>query len=132
MSAIVSSSFPSILPKRIFSVLRTHATVIFRRIAPMLLSKPVVATDWSSTTEFCRPEHSIPVPYRMVPVKPGEYFTSMKEWAEIDVPAAAAALRRLFESPALRAELGQKARAFVLDHFSVAAVKRDIEAFLDA
>ena len=98
----------------------------------MLLSKPVVATDWSSTTEFCRPEHSIPVPYRMVPVKPGEYFTSMKEWAEIDVPAAAAALRRLFESPALRAELGQKARAFVLDHFSVAAVKRDVEAFLDA
>ena len=98
----------------------------------MLLSKPVVATDWSSTTEFCRPEHSIPVPYRMVPVKPGEYFTSMKEWAEIDVPAAAAALRRLFESPALRAELGQKARAFVLDHFSVAAVKRDVVAFLDA
>jgi glycosyltransferase involved in cell wall biosynthesis len=98
----------------------------------MLLSKPVVATDWSSTTEFCRPEHSIPVPYRMVPVKPGEYFTSMKEWAEIDVPAAAAALRRLFEAPALRAELGQKARAFVLDHFSVAAVKRDVEAFLDA
>lgn len=98
----------------------------------MLLSKPVVATNWSSTTEFCRPEHSIPVPYRMVPVKPGEYFTSMKEWAEIDVPAAAAALRRLFESPALRAELGAKARAFVLDHFSVAAVKRDVEAFLDA
>ena len=98
----------------------------------MLLSKPVVATDWSSTTEFCRPEHSIPVPYRMVPVKPGEYFTSMKEWAEIDVPAAAAALRRLFESPALRAELGAKARAFVLEHFSVAAVKRDVEAFLDA
>ena len=97
----------------------------------MLLSKPVVATDWSSTTEFCRPEHSIPVRYKMVPVKPGEYFTSMKEWAEIDVSAAAAALRRLFESSALRAELGQKARTFVLDHFSVAAVKRDVEAFLD-
>lgn len=98
----------------------------------MLLAKPVVATDWSSTTEFCRPEHSIPVPYRMVPVKPGEYFTSMKEWAEIDMPAAAAALRRLYQSPALCAEIGAKARAFVLDHFSVDAVRRDVDAFLDA
>ena len=98
----------------------------------MLLGKPVVATDWSSTTEFCRPEHAIPVPYQMVPVKPGEYFTSMKEWADADVPAAAKALRKLHEDPALRAELGRKARSFVLEHFSVAAVKRDVEAFLDS
>ena len=72
------------------------------------------------------------MPYKMVPVKPGEYFTSMKEWADADVPAAAAAIRKLHDEPALRAELGRTARAFVLDHFSVEAVKRDVEAFLDA
>lgn len=97
----------------------------------MLMGKPVVATNWSATTEFVRPEHAIPVPYRLVPVGPGEYF-KMDAWAEIDASAAAVALRRLFDDPALRADLGRKARAFVTKHFSVDAVKRDIEAFLDA
>ena len=97
----------------------------------MLMEKPVVATDWSATTEFVRPEHSIPVPYRLVPVGPGEYF-KMDAWADIDEPAATAALRRLFDDPALGAKLGRDARAFVLRHFSVDAVRRDVEAFLDA
>ena len=97
----------------------------------MLMEKPVLATDWSATTEFVRPEHAIPLPYRMVPVHAGEYFESMGEWADVDVPAAAAALRRLFENPALRIDLGRKARAFVLDHFSTAAFRADVEAFLD-
>ena len=97
----------------------------------MLMEKPVIATDWSATTEFVRSEHAIPLPYKMVPVHAGEYFESMGEWADVDVPAAAAALRRLFEDPALRADLGRKARAFVLDHFSTAAFRADIEAFLD-
>ena len=97
----------------------------------MLMEKPVVATDWSATTEFVRPEHAIPVPCRMVPVAPGEYFR-MDAWADIVVPAAAAALRRLFNEPGLRAELGRKARAFVLDHFSARKVAADVERFLDA
>ena len=97
----------------------------------MLLGKPVVATDWSAPTEFVRPEHAIPVPYRMVPVREGEYFAAMGAWAEIDAEAAAAALRRLRDDPALAAELGRKARAFVLDHFSTSAFRADVEALLD-
>ena len=96
----------------------------------MLLGKPVVATNWSATTEFVRSEHSFPVPYRKVPVRDGEYFTSMGFWAEIDVEAAAAALQRLRHNPTLAANLGQKARTFVLDHFSTAAFRADIEQFL--
>ncbi|MBR1837522.1 MAG: glycosyltransferase family 4 protein, partial [Kiritimatiellae bacterium] len=96
----------------------------------MLLGKPVVATDWSATTEFCRPEHCFPVPCRLVPVKPGEYFESMRRWAEIDVDAAADALRRLRADAALRGALGARARGFVLSHFSPAAFRADVERFL--
>ena len=96
----------------------------------MFLGKPVVATDWSATTEFVRPEHSLPVPYQKVPVRDGEYFTSMGFWAEIDVEAAAAELRRLRRNPALAANLGQKAHAFILSHFSSAVFRSDVKQFL--
>ncbi|MBQ7251015.1 MAG: hypothetical protein IJS32_00245, partial [Kiritimatiellae bacterium] len=59
------------------------------------------------------------------------YFAAMGAWAEIDAEAAAAALRRLRDDPALAAELGRKARAFVLDHFSTSAFRADVEALLD-
>lgn len=95
------------------------------------LGKPVVATDWSASTEFVRPEHAMPIPYRMVPIRPGEYFESMKEWAEADVDSAASALRRLFDDPELRAELGRKARSFVEEHFSTDRFRRAVEDFLD-
>ena len=96
----------------------------------MLMGRPVIATDWSANTEFCRPGASFPIPYRLVPVKPDEYFVSMKEWAEADVDAASAALRTCFDNPELRKEVGAKGKAFVEEHFSMANFKRDIEAFL--
>lgn len=96
----------------------------------MLMGKPVVATAWSANTEFCRPGVSLPVPYKLVPVKPGEYFVSMEEWAEADVPAAADALRRLYLDRAFAAETGAKAKAFIENHFSTAAFAKTVESFL--
>ena len=98
----------------------------------MSLGRPAVVTDWSANTEFCNAGNSIPVPYRIVPIKPGEYLECTKEWADADVDAAAAALRKLYDDPALRADLGRKAKAFIEDHFSVANFKRSVEAFLEA
>ncbi len=97
----------------------------------MLMGKPVIATDWSANTEFCRPGASFPVPYKLVPVKPDEYFTSMREWAEADVDAAADALRRCYDSPALRRDVGEKGRRFVEEHFSIENFKKSVDAFLD-
>jgi glycosyltransferase involved in cell wall biosynthesis len=97
----------------------------------MLMGKPVIATGWSANTEFCKEGSAFPVPYQLVPVKPDEYFTSMKEWAEADVDAAATILRRCYDVPALRMEVGARGKAFVENHFSNENFKKSVEAFLD-
>ena len=96
----------------------------------MAFGKPVVATGWSANMEYTREGVAIPVPYRLVPVKPDEYFVSMKEWAEADVDAAASALRRLHDDTGFRRDLGEKARAFIADHFWIANFKRSVNSFL--
>jgi glycosyltransferase involved in cell wall biosynthesis len=73
-----------------------------------LLSVPVVATGYSGNLDFMAPQSSGLVHYRLVPVRDerGVYEVPGAEWAEPDVEDAAAWLRRLFEAPALRAEMG--------------------------
>ncbi len=78
----------------------------------MLLGRPVVATDWSATAEFITPECGMPVAYTLVPaVDPrGVFEAPGAVWAEADVGAAAAALRRLAGEPGLALSLGEAAR----------------------
>lgn len=97
----------------------------------MLFGKPVVATDWSASTEFVQPGAAVPIPYTLVPVRPEEYFVAMKEWAEADVDAAAVALRRLHDDPSYRVEIGECGRRFVENHFSLANFKASVEGFLN-
>ena len=101
----------------------------------MSLGKPAVVTDYSSTTEFCNKENSIPVPYRMVPVPPAQidhsFYNFVKEWADADIDAAAEALRRLYSSPVLRKRLGANAREFILDHFSIKNFRKSVESLLN-
>ncbi len=74
----------------------------------MLLGVPVVATDYSGTTDFLDAESGIPVAYTLVPARDprGVFEAPGALWAEADVDAAAAALVRLADDPALRARLG--------------------------
>lgn len=97
----------------------------------MLFGKPVIATDWSSNAEFCPPDGSFLVPYRMVPIKEGEFFTSMKEWAEADVDAAAEALERCYSDRELCRAVGERGRKFIEERFSIANFRKSVEDFLD-
>ncbi len=97
----------------------------------MQLGKPVIVTDYSATTEFCNSNNSIPIPYRLIAIRPGEYFASMRTWADADIDAAAAALRRCYDDPVYRTTIGLKGKAFVEEHFSTANFKRSVEAFLN-
>ena len=96
----------------------------------MQMGKCVVATGWSANMEFTRPDVALPVKYRLVPVKPDEYFVSMKEWAEADEDDAARHLRHCYEDRAFSAAIGAKAKAFMEEHFSAAAFKKSVEEFL--
>jgi glycosyltransferase involved in cell wall biosynthesis len=61
---------------------------------------PVVATAWSGNTDFTGPGNSVEVPHRLVPVVDPAAIYSGSSWAEPDVAAAAAGLRRLAEDAA--------------------------------
>ena len=101
----------------------------------MSLGKPVVVTDYSSTTEFCNRDNSITIPYSVKPVPDNlsinPYYLFVKSWPEPDIDAAANALRLLYENEALRKKLGENARAFIAEHFSLENFKKSINHFLD-
>ena len=97
----------------------------------MSQGKPVVATNWSANTEFCRPDTAWCIPYRMVPVLPHEYMVATKEWAEADVETAAAALQEVRSNPELVAERTAKGEQFMEEHFAITNFKKSVDAFLD-
>jgi glycosyltransferase involved in cell wall biosynthesis len=77
----------------------------------MLRGKPVVATDWSGNLEYMDAEAACLVPARMVPMRDevNAYQRLDSVWADADIDAAAAWLRRL-RDPDLRAVIGKAAR----------------------
>jgi hypothetical protein len=54
----------------------------------------------------------------------------MKEWADADVDAAAAALREIRGDPQLAAEQAARGKKFMEEHFSMANFKSDVEKML--
>ncbi len=102
-------------------VLSTHRSEGFGLVPAeaMLLGRPVVATDWSGTTDFLDARSGVPIPFRLVPARdPRAVFaTPGAVWADLDVEAAADALRTLAADPARRASLGKAARARALECF---------------
>lgn len=59
--------------------------------------KPVIATDYSGTTDFCTPDTAFPIPYRMVQAKPAEIITKLPDatWADIDIRALAETMQTI-------------------------------------
>ena len=105
------------------AVLSLHRSEGFGLLAAeaMLIGVPVIATDWSGTTDFLTAETGIPVPYRLVPaIDPQRsYHFPRQSWADADVEAAAAALLRLRDDPAYRQELAQRGQAAARRMFSM-------------
>lgn len=97
----------------------------------MSQGKPVVATNWSANTEFCKPDTAWCIPYSMVPIRPHEYPVVMKEWASADVEAAAAALCEIRRDPASATRRAANGSVFMKDYYSLANFKRSIDEFLD-
>nr|WP_274607277.1 glycosyltransferase [Paracraurococcus ruber] len=96
----------------------------------MALGLPVVATDWSATTEYLGPDCGVPVPYRLTPVQDprGVYALPGALWAEPDIGAAAAALSALAADAALRRRLGRAGQAAVASRLGDAGLAAALAA----
>lgn len=85
----------------------------------LAIGRPVIATDWSSTTDFVRPEHACPVGCRLVPVgRDIGPYEGWQRWAEPDLDEAADWMRRLAGNPEMGRELGRRAAAFMAAEYS--------------
>lgn len=73
---------------------------------------PAIATGWSGNLDFFDPAGGIAVPFDLVPARDAQHTYDLPGtvWAEARVPAAADALRRLADDPALRLAMGNAAK----------------------
>jgi glycosyltransferase involved in cell wall biosynthesis len=67
----------------------------------LLYKKPVIVTDFSGTRDFCTPDTSFPVGYKLVGVRPGEFIQDVSgaRWADIDMDQLTSTLRTVVNSP---------------------------------
>lgn len=97
----------------------------------MLLGKPVIATNYSGVADYLRPDHSLPVGCRLVPIGGGNApYPADGVWAEPDLDEAAAHLRALADDADLRLRIGERARAFIARELSPEAAGAAMRARL--
>ncbi|MEL6335597.1 MAG: glycosyltransferase family 4 protein [Pseudomonadota bacterium] len=100
----------------------------------MLRGLPVVATDYSGTTDFLTEATGWPVPARHVPVAPGEALYDMPGavWAEIEHDALVETLRTVRRESATRQARAAAAQRLMRDRYGPAAHTGRLLARLDA
>lgn len=87
----------------------------------MAQGKCVVATGWSGNLEFMDSACAMLLPYSLVPlIDPTGVYDAQPgaKWADPDGQAGAAILRELFENPAMRAAMGERARLAIGEKLS--------------
>ncbi|MEM9762466.1 MAG: hypothetical protein AAF968_08155 [Pseudomonadota bacterium] len=100
----------------------------------MLRERPVIATDWSGTTAFCTARTAFPVPFRKVPVRPGETILPVPgaSWAEIDHDALVETLRHVIGDTASRRARALAGAALMRGTYGLEAHAARLTARLDA
>jgi glycosyltransferase involved in cell wall biosynthesis len=89
----------------------------------MVLGKPVIATNYSATTELVTPETGWPVDYCLTPVQEGMYpFHEGQVWADADIDHAAWQMRCVVENQPEVERRVAAARALMSREYGPAAV----------
>ena len=98
----------------------------------MSLGKPVVVTDYSSTTEFCNAGNSIPVGYRIVRMHKTEnnLYNAAEDWADPNIDEAAKALTGLYENRDEGTRIGAVARESIFHQYSTNNFKQSVLDYL--
>jgi hypothetical protein len=86
----------------------------------------VILTGYSGTADFATPDCACVVDYELVPVARDEYPGVREDmvvrWADPDIAAAAAEMRRVHEDPAGARKLGELAAARIAELYAPAKV----------
>jgi glycosyltransferase involved in cell wall biosynthesis len=98
----------------------------------MALGTPVIATDYSGSTDFCNHETSFPVDYTLVPVRSAgaHWEDEGAEWADPDIGSAAARMLEVYrDDPAAlaRAATGQR---LMFEKYSLATFRETVRTRL--
>jgi hypothetical protein len=89
----------------------------------MVLGKPVIATNYSATTELVTPETGWPVDYCLTPVQEGMYpFHEGQVWADADIDHAAWQMRCVVENQPEVERRVAAARALMSREYGLEAV----------
>ena len=95
----------------------------------MSKGKIVVATDFSGSTDFTRPENSLLIPYKMARVNKDEYIYGRGQWwAEPDHEAAVEAMRQAASNGSEIQSLAMRGRATIMQRYSVEAIGKIVKA----
>jgi glycosyltransferase involved in cell wall biosynthesis len=99
----------------------------------MALGRPAVATGYSGNLDFMVPGTGLLVDYQLVPVAPSAYPRAEGQvWADASPEHASRLIEQLLDDPAEARAMGARGRAYIGEHFSVAAAGRRALARLQA
>jgi glycosyltransferase involved in cell wall biosynthesis len=86
----------------------------------MMAGNPVIATDYSGTTDFVTPRTGFPIDYQLTPVygMPWEAYTGDMVWADIDIMDARKKMRWVFENRNQARGTGVMGKQFIDEHLS--------------
>ncbi|MFA9269729.1 MAG: glycosyltransferase family 4 protein [Baekduiaceae bacterium] len=98
----------------------------------MAQGRPVIATRYSGNLEYMTDENSLLIDAPLVPIGPdGGPYPAGARWADPDLDAAAAAMRRLVADPGLGRRLGDRARTDLARRHSPEACGATMRAALE-
>lgn len=99
----------------------------------MYLGKPVIATDWSGTTDFVRASNACPVRCDLVTLdRTHGPYAKGQTWAAPDIDHAAWWMQQLVADRSLARKLGDAARATIESEFSPAVIGNRYRRRLEA
>ncbi|MBP7142899.1 MAG: glycosyltransferase family 4 protein [Opitutaceae bacterium] len=99
----------------------------------MYLGKPVIATDWSATTEFLDADCGLPVRAGLVTLDRSHGpYSKGQSWAAPDIDHAVAQMRRIRNDGKLRSDIGSSAKQRIESRFAPALIGERYRRRLEA
>jgi O-antigen biosynthesis protein len=99
----------------------------------MNLGKPVIGTGYSGNMDFMNPDVALCVGYRLIPLCDGDYpHFENQVWADADIEEAILHMIALIDNPELGRQIGRRAKAHMMRHFSYRTIGMKYRTRLEA